>query len=125
MGYLFFTNSTIATLANWWTKVGEEGKKALAYDITDDQAWVDNKWLRAFNPTGRLSLGCCCCLWSQQWLYGHHDMVQLVKTVEDSRKSAEQLYEERREKAFEEHKATYFKKYAQGGIDVPLLGYDG
>merc|ERR1712113_607630 len=41
-------------------------------------------WVDVFHPPGILSLGCCCCAWSQQYIYGRSHVLKILDTIEES-----------------------------------------
>merc|ERR1712113_1209962 len=45
----------------------------------------DNKWVDMFHSRGFITLGCCCCSWSNQWVFNRSDLVNMLKTIKGSR----------------------------------------
>lgn len=72
--YLFYTNTSIAVLASWWTK---RDLQALG-EVPAGSAWLHGGLL----SEGHISLGCCCCGWSQQWVYNPTDIKSVVDDIE-------------------------------------------
>lgn len=96
MTYLLYTNSVIAVVSTKWATPGFERKKELLELI--DKSWTEanedwdmnenNKWMfNGLDSSGSISLGCCCCAWSRQWIYSHNSLRNihndLVKATEN------------------------------------------
>jgi len=78
--YLLYTNSTIAVVAAWWT-TPEEGRECVGEEFHGN----DSKWLKngfGSKAHANISLGCCCCSSSRQWLYTEADIHTILDDVE-------------------------------------------
>lgn len=81
--YLLFTNSTVAVLANWWARPGKDELKALHERLSKDKHATESKWLQnGLKSEGSISLGCCCCSMSRQFIYSPKDIHDIVDDIE-------------------------------------------
>lgn len=88
MTYLLYTNSTIAVLAGWWydntwmyDPRSWEEYKAMT-DVAEEDR--ENIWLNSSGtyPSGYISVGCCCCAWSQHFIYDRQKIVSHLNDIE-------------------------------------------
>merc|ERR1740117_2099854 len=79
--YLMYTNSYIAYLADFWLHQGRSFSELVEHAASESHdATLQNPWIRALNPKV-IMLGCCCCSWSQQYLYNRNDLLVLLRTA--------------------------------------------
>jgi len=83
--YLLYTNSVIAVLAAWWVDPGKFGREKLLAELSENKFQTGSKWLRnGLHSDGNISLGCCCCASSRQWIYGPADIQSIVNDIEEA-----------------------------------------
>lgn len=81
--YLLYTNSLIAVLAAWWASPGKSGVEEIYGDFKSQGFQTGSAWLRnGLHSEGSISLGCCCCAASRQWIYGPQDIQHIVRDLE-------------------------------------------
>jgi len=85
--YLLYTNSTIASFTMMWChKTKQETQKELKKIGLDLDAVANNVWTTDLETHGAISLGCCCCGWSQQFICRREDLVNIMDDVQDATK---------------------------------------
>jgi hypothetical protein len=91
--YLLYTNSVIAVVAAWWCSSEEERAKA-SFEFDEDDGEKPKvhpgKWFGTLRPASYISLGCCCCHWSQQFLYTRVQIMEIANRIEDATKYLDQ-----------------------------------
>jgi len=103
--YLLYTNSVIAVLAAWWNDPGnhvpgelsseeEFGLRSQIFSHSSDPSssfGTQRTWLQnGLRSEGSISLGCCCCAASRQWIYGPGDIQNIVNDIEKATKNLDQ-----------------------------------
>jgi hypothetical protein len=89
--YLLYTNSSIAVLAAWWTKPGASDTEELLDEFSKKGVRTNSKWLRnGLGSEGSISLGCCCCASSFQWIYSPQDIQEIVRDLEEATSNLEE-----------------------------------
>lgn len=84
--YLLYTNSTIAFFTMQWCHKDKEELQIELMQRKIDKNVAHNVWIGNLETHGAISLGCCCCSWSQQFLYRREDLVKIMDDVEKATK---------------------------------------
>jgi len=84
--YLLYTNSTIAVGTTWWLTPDVERMKEdfLRAQKQYKRTFRSPAWMVTMMSRGMISLGCCCCSWSQQYIYGRDDIHNIMRAVQEA-----------------------------------------
>merc|ERR1712012_161172 len=86
MTWLIFTNSVINAATMWWTELKTDKTLEQVHDeafggvLQEIVKMKQNEWVKMFQLRGLITLGCCCCSWSNQWVFDREDLVNMLTT---------------------------------------------
>lgn len=73
--YLVYTNTSIAVLATLWTKPHLQNVCLVG---------KSKFFLNGLTRSSMINLGCCCCPFSQHYIYSHNDMMSIISDIEEA-----------------------------------------
>merc|ERR1711988_1115188 len=62
--------------------LGEAGTLTKSVTIEQGKSFMSSEWFDNGLTGNMVSLGCCCCSWSQQWIHTRQDMVNVMDDLE-------------------------------------------